>query len=203
MKIVIFAGGVGTRLWPLSRKSTPKQFEKIIGDKSTLQQTVDRLLPDFNYTDIFISTGKRYEKTVLEQLPEIPRENFIFEPEMRDVGPAIGLRAEPSGLSFCQTREPFDAIRVCRAPVTDGGALGHGRGGRVQVRHRRHRGAAPRRRQDEENRSCAHPLILAFTVTVDVPETGLTRTQYVPPAAGAVTSAVSDAPGFVDFAAER
>lgn len=91
MKIVVFAGGVGTRLWPLSRKNTPKQFEKIVGDKSTLQQTVERLLPEFKHSDIYIATGYRYEKTVTEQLPLIPKENFIFEPEMRDVGPAIGL----------------------------------------------------------------------------------------------------------------
>lgn len=91
MKIVIFAGGVGTRLWPVSRKHTPKQFEKIIGDKSTLQQTTERLQPEFSWNDIYIATGKHYEKIVIEQLPEIPKENFIFEPQMRDVGPAIGL----------------------------------------------------------------------------------------------------------------
>lgn len=93
MKIVIFAGGVGTRLWPLSRKNTPKQFGKIIGDRSTLQETVHRLQPEFPYEDIFIATGKRYEATIKEQLPQVPQENFIFEPEMRDVGPAIGLVA--------------------------------------------------------------------------------------------------------------
>lgn len=93
MKIVVFAGGVGTRLWPLSRKNTPKQFGKIIGDKSTLQQTVDRILPEFGSSDIYIATGSRYEKIVREQLPQIPSDNFIFEPEMRDVGPAIGLAA--------------------------------------------------------------------------------------------------------------
>lgn len=91
MKIVIFAGGVGTRLWPLSRKNSPKQFEKIFGEKSTLQETIDRLLPDFSPLDIYIATGQRYEKTVREQLTQLPFENFIFEPEMRDVGPAIGL----------------------------------------------------------------------------------------------------------------
>lgn len=100
MKIVIFAGGVGTRLWPLSRKQTPKQFEKIIGDKSTLQQTVARLQPDFKPEDIYIATGKRYQETVLEQLPNIPKENFIFEPEMRDVGPAIGLVSALLGSKF-------------------------------------------------------------------------------------------------------
>lgn len=91
MKIVIFAGGVGTRLWPLSRKNSPKQFEKILGDKSTLQLAVDRLRPDFNFEDIYIATGKRYENIVREQLPQIPRGNFIFEPAVRDVGPAVGL----------------------------------------------------------------------------------------------------------------
>lgn len=91
MKIAIFAGGVGTRLWPLSRKNTPKQFEKIIGDKSTLQLAIDRLLPDFKFEDIYISTGKRYEEIVRSHLSEIPSKNFIFEPDMRDVGPAVGL----------------------------------------------------------------------------------------------------------------
>jgi len=91
MKVIIFAGGVGTRLWPLSRKNTPKQFEKIIGDKSTLQLAVDRLQPDFKPEDIYICTGKKYEEIVRPHLPQIPAENFIFEPEMRDVGPAVGV----------------------------------------------------------------------------------------------------------------
>jgi len=91
MKIIVFAGGVGTRLWPLSRKNTPKQFEKIIGDKSTLQLTIERLLPDFKLKDIYIATGQRYKEIIKSQLQEISEENFIFEPDMRDVGPAVGL----------------------------------------------------------------------------------------------------------------
>lgn len=91
MKAIIFAGGVGTRLWPLSRKNSPKQFEKILGDKSTLQLAVDRLRPDFAFEDIYIATGKKYEKVVRQQLPKIPAKNFIFEPAVRDVGPAVGL----------------------------------------------------------------------------------------------------------------
>lgn len=91
MKIVVFAGGVGTRLWPLSRKNSPKQFEKILGDKSTLQLAVHRLRPDFAFEDIYIATGKKYEQIVRQQLPELPSENFIFEPTVRDVGPAVGL----------------------------------------------------------------------------------------------------------------
>jgi mannose-1-phosphate guanylyltransferase len=91
MKIIIFAGGVGTRLWPLSRKNTPKQFEKIIGDKSMLQIAVQKLFPEFSWKDIYISTGQSYKELVLTQLPELPEANIIVEPEMRDIGPAVGL----------------------------------------------------------------------------------------------------------------
>lgn len=91
MKIVVFAGGVGTRLWPLSRRQTPKQFRKIIGAKSTLRLSVERLFPDFSPKDIFIATGKQYAKIVKDQLPEIPGSHLILEPEIRDVGAAVGL----------------------------------------------------------------------------------------------------------------
>lgn len=91
MKIVVFAGGVGSRLWPLSRKNSPKQFGKIIADRSMLQIAVHKLFPEFKWSEVFISTGKHYESTIREQLPELPDENIIIEPEMRDVGPAVGL----------------------------------------------------------------------------------------------------------------
>jgi len=91
MKAVIFAGGVGTRLWPLSRKKSPKQFEKVIGEKSTLQLAVERLSPEFAAEDIFISTGQAYIQMVQEQLPFIPANHIIAEPAKRDVGPAVAL----------------------------------------------------------------------------------------------------------------
>ncbi len=91
MKVVIFAGGVGSRLWPLSRKNTPKQFEQIVEDKSMLQVAVSKLFPDFEWSDIFISTNKQFAGILQEQFPELPKENLIFEPAMRDVGPAVGL----------------------------------------------------------------------------------------------------------------
>src|SRR5258708_33318357 len=93
MKAVLFAGGVGTRLWPLSRKNPPKQFEKINHDKSMIQLAVNRLFPLFNWEDVYISTGKKYREILQSQLPKIPEKNMIIEPEMRDVGPAIGLVA--------------------------------------------------------------------------------------------------------------
>lgn len=91
MKIVMFAGGVGSRLWPLSRKNAPKQFEKIIGDKTMLQITVGKLFPTFGWNDIYISTGAHYAEHVGMQLPELPKDHILVEPEMRDVGPAVGL----------------------------------------------------------------------------------------------------------------
>ncbi len=102
-RAVIFAGGVGTRMWPLSRKNSPKQFEKIIGSKSTLRLAVERIEPVFGYENIYISTGKKYISLVEKQLPEIPKENIIGEPEMRDVGPAVGYlmsilaKSDPDG----------------------------------------------------------------------------------------------------------
>jgi len=91
MKAIIFAGGTGTRLWPLSRKKSPKQFEKIIGNKSTLQHAVERLMPEFKPKDIYISANLLYKDIISEQLNYIPKENLFFEPEKKDVGPAIAL----------------------------------------------------------------------------------------------------------------
>ena len=91
MKAIIFAGGTGTRLWPLSRKKSPKQFERIVGNRSTLQLAVDRLLPDFSYSDIYISTNETYKNIIQEQLPEIPSDNYLLEPLKRDTAAAIAL----------------------------------------------------------------------------------------------------------------
>lgn len=107
MKAVIFAGGVGTRLWPLSRKKSPKQFEKIIGNKSTLQLAAARLQPDFAWSDVYVSTGHMYVPIVQEQLPELPPDHVIGEPMMRDVGPAVGLVT-----SLLSTKYPNDPIVI-------------------------------------------------------------------------------------------
>jgi mannose-1-phosphate guanylyltransferase len=91
MKIIIFAGGTGRRLWPISRKNSPKQFEPIIGHKSTVQLAVARLLERFSVEDILISTNEAYLGILHEQLPEIPQVNFIGEPVRRDLAAAVGL----------------------------------------------------------------------------------------------------------------
>lgn len=90
MKAVIFAGGIGTRMWPLSRKKTPKQFTEIINNQSTLQLTVKHLRPEFSYENIYISTNKKYQEIISKQLPSLPPKNIIAEPERRDLAPAVG-----------------------------------------------------------------------------------------------------------------
>ncbi|MDX1686504.1 MAG: sugar phosphate nucleotidyltransferase [Candidatus Promineifilaceae bacterium] len=91
MKIIIFAGGTGRRLWPISRKHSPKQFEPLLGERSTLQMAVDRVRGSYGAENIYISTNERYQETVREQLPELPPENIIGEPVRRDLAPAVGL----------------------------------------------------------------------------------------------------------------
>lgn len=107
MKAVIFAGGVGTRLWPLSRKKSPKQFERIVDDKSTLQLAVERLLPEFKPEDIYISTGKAYVDLVASQLDFIPRENIIGEPAKKDVGPAVAFM-----MGYLAQRFPAESVII-------------------------------------------------------------------------------------------
>jgi mannose-1-phosphate guanylyltransferase len=91
MKIVIFAGGVGRRLWPISRQRSPKQFEPIVGADSTLRLAVNRVLSQYGAENIYISTNEKYVGLVQEQLPELPLTNIIGEPVRRDLAPAVGL----------------------------------------------------------------------------------------------------------------
>ncbi len=90
---VIMAGGSGTRLWPLSRKNKPKQFQPLTSDKTLLQETYNRVkkfLPD---DQIFISATPEYEKEILKQLPNLPKKNCILEPSARNTTAAHGFIA--------------------------------------------------------------------------------------------------------------
>ncbi|MDD4902114.1 MAG: sugar phosphate nucleotidyltransferase [Patescibacteria group bacterium] len=89
MKLVIFAGGVGTRLWPLSRINSPKQFDRIFNGSSTLQLAFGRIAPAFGAENIFIQTVELYRRIIHEQLPDLPQENILIEPARRDLGPAV------------------------------------------------------------------------------------------------------------------
>ncbi|OGM08603.1 hypothetical protein A2159_01280 [Candidatus Woesebacteria bacterium RBG_13_34_9] len=91
MKIIIFCGGFGTRMWPESTKSYPKQFRNIVKGRSFFQKTFERFAKDFDTKDILVSTEERYKKFIMNQTPEILPENIILEPERRDNLGAIGL----------------------------------------------------------------------------------------------------------------
>ena len=93
MKIVIFCGGFGTRMWPASTKSFPKQFRPIVKGKSFFRRTFERFEKHFDPTDIMVSTEEKYKNFITDQAPEIPVENIILEPERRDSLGAVGLVA--------------------------------------------------------------------------------------------------------------
>src|SRR3989344_3623422 len=93
LKIVLFCGGTGTRMWPMSRKNRPKQFQPLIGFESMFQSAVRRIKKGFPIKDVFVVTGRQYVGLVLEQVPDLPLENIIIEPEMRDTLAAVGLAA--------------------------------------------------------------------------------------------------------------
>ena len=93
VKILIMCGGKGTRMWPISNMSHPKQFESFLGKKSMFNQTIDRVLKGFKPEDIYIATSEKFAKHLKAQAPQIPAKNFILEPAMRDNMGAIGLAA--------------------------------------------------------------------------------------------------------------
>mgnify|MGYP003587006138 CR=1 FL=1 len=96
MKIIILAGGGGTRLFPLSRTDFPKQFLKAFGDTSLLIQSVQRFTNIVAQTDIVIVTGARYAQQVQGELKDNKLENVhvLLEPQARNTAPAILLAAK-------------------------------------------------------------------------------------------------------------
>lgn len=93
MYALIMAGGTGTRLWPRSRSATPKQFLPLLGERSMLQQTVERVAALVEPEHVLVATGQAYVDLVAEQLPDVPRRNIIGEPSGKGSAPAIGLGA--------------------------------------------------------------------------------------------------------------
>ncbi|HUX35692.1 MAG TPA: sugar phosphate nucleotidyltransferase [Candidatus Paceibacterota bacterium] len=88
---VIMAGGSGTRLWPLSRRDLPKQIQSFIGDKTLINETVERLLGVMDRKRIYVSTTINYGPKIKKLLPEIPEENIIIEPASRGTTAAFAL----------------------------------------------------------------------------------------------------------------
>ncbi len=91
--VVIMAGGTGKRLWPLSRKKRPKQVLKILEGETLLRRCFQRLSPMFDSRNIIVLTNSQYVDTVRKNLPELPFNNVIAEPAVRDTAGAVGLAA--------------------------------------------------------------------------------------------------------------
>lgn len=92
--VVIMAGGVGERFWPMSRKSRPKQFIDILGTgKTLLQQTYERFLSVCPSENIFITTNVRFRDMILDQLPEVNPRQIICEPTRKNTAPCVAYAA--------------------------------------------------------------------------------------------------------------
>jgi mannose-1-phosphate guanylyltransferase len=111
------AGGTGTRLWPLSRRKYPKQALNLDGERTLIQHAVQRLTPEFPPEQIFVITRQEHVAPLSAQVPDLPGENFIVEPEGRGTGPAIGLAAV-----HLQQRDPDAVMAVLTADhlITNG-----------------------------------------------------------------------------------
>ncbi|HRR57392.1 MAG TPA: sugar phosphate nucleotidyltransferase, partial [Acidobacteriota bacterium] len=90
MKAVIMAGGQGTRFWPLSSPEKPKQFLNLLGRRTMLQETVDRLSHVIDGTDVFVVAPPSYVDEIRRELPDLDADRIIVEPASRNTAPCIG-----------------------------------------------------------------------------------------------------------------
>jgi mannose-1-phosphate guanylyltransferase len=91
---LILAGGRGTRFWPRSRRSLAKQVLNFFGDRTLIQQTVDRLKPLLPPERMWVLTNHHLRSEIVKQLPEVPQRQILAEPAQRNTAPAIGLAAQ-------------------------------------------------------------------------------------------------------------
>ena len=91
---LILAGGRGTRFWPRSRRTNAKQVLRFFGERSLIQQTVDRLRPVLPLERIWVLTNDYLRAEIVRQLPDVPAAQILAEPAQRNTAPAIGLAAQ-------------------------------------------------------------------------------------------------------------
>lgn len=89
--VILLAGGGGTRLWPKSRVRKPKQFLKLTGKSTLFVETVRRVLPLVPYEKIYVVTNENYLEEIRNEVPDLPQENILVEPEGKGTAAAIGL----------------------------------------------------------------------------------------------------------------
>ncbi|HNW91993.1 MAG TPA: sugar phosphate nucleotidyltransferase [bacterium] len=94
LHVVIMAGGRGTRFWPASRRKLPKPFLQVTGERTLLQLTVDRVLPLATAARVWLVIAAGNIAPAREQLPQLPAENFIGEPQGRNTAPCLAVAAE-------------------------------------------------------------------------------------------------------------
>src|SRR5713226_3716279 len=90
---LILAGGRGTRFWPRSRRRNAKQVLNVVGDRSLIQATVERLAPLIPPERLWVMSNEHLREEIIRQLPEIPSHQILAEPAQRNTAPAIGLAA--------------------------------------------------------------------------------------------------------------
>ena len=121
--VVIMAGGIGSRLWPLSTPEMPKQFIDALGTgKSLIRMTMERFLPVCAPEHFWVVTSARYVGTVKEQLPEIPEDQILAEPEPRNTAPCIAYACWKINLRYPDANivvTPSDALVLDRDVFTD------------------------------------------------------------------------------------
>jgi len=91
LRIVIMAGGSGTRFWPLSRQKEPKQFLPIISEKTMIEETISRLLPRIPISNISTIANSQQTEMIKRLLPEIPEKNLLVEPQGKNTAPSLML----------------------------------------------------------------------------------------------------------------
>lgn len=136
--LVIMAGGVGSRFWPMSTVEKPKQFIDVLGTGRTLiQMTLDRFKGICPMSNVWVVTNKRYAATVREQLPDMPEQNILLEPCRRNTAPCIAyvswriktqdpkanIVVSPSDHIVMDTAEFQRVIKVCMSFTGESDAI--------------------------------------------------------------------------------
>jgi mannose-1-phosphate guanylyltransferase len=136
--LVIMAGGVGSRFWPMSTAERPKQFIDVLGiGKSLLQLTVDRFKGIVDAENVWVVTNQKYADMVSEQLPDMPRNHILCEPCRRNTAPCIAyvswrikskdpkanIVVSPSDHVVTDTEEFRRVVKACLAFTADSDAI--------------------------------------------------------------------------------